>query len=415
MYNGTGIPNISAVYQNDGAPYVALRTTMNTNGNANAEHRPAKISATATGNRASERWQNTRIAKAAANLGTTNDPVGPILTGDGSNGDVSGNTTTDFRANRAYVTAYDSQGKYLWFGMRYNSNTGTTGNAAQHQNYTRIIDGVTANQDGTTLITTATGSNSVAASANKGEFSAVDYDDRGPVIAYYDQANDTVRIAFGILGTTGTDRTIDSWTRWYLLPNTHALYRGSGTHISMKVDSGNKIHLAFYNSTYKTLVYANLTRPTTMPTGTSLGVTEIYTIDNIIEGGTWTDISVDGAGNPWIVYGDTSRKGNTDGARLAYKSSASTGITFGGGATRTLRCPVMNVDISTWEAVTMPASFIVKDDRLNIEAWPPTVRGGTLGTRPTGVTWNAAIGYASDWYRIGYFFNPAWRDTGVTW
>jgi hypothetical protein len=429
LYNGSinlatgNAPNISVVYQNDGAPYVALRTTINTirrlnnNGtvyntnNANGadgEHRNAKISATATELRASERWRNTRIAKAAANIGNVADPEPRDNT---DTIDQSGRTTQDFLANRAYITAYDSQGKYLWFGMRYNNNTANN----DHGNYTRIIDGATANQDGTTLITTATGSNSVAASANKGEFSAVDYDGTGPVIAYYDQANDTVRIAFGTLGTTGTNRTIDSWTRWYLLPTGHALYRGSGTHISIKVDSSNKIHLAFYNSTYKTLVYANLTRPTTMPTGNSLGVTEIYTVDNIIEGGTWTDISVDGSGNPWIVYGDIGRKGNTDGARLAYKSSANTGIAFNSGTANRLRCPVTGADISTWEAVTMPSQYPVKDDRLNIEAWPPTVRGGTLGNRPDDVTWKAAIGYASTWYRIGYFFNPAWRDTGVTW
>jgi hypothetical protein len=421
-YTGTTTgyaPNISAVYQNDGAPYVLLRTTMtvhNNNGN-NQEHRNARISASiiqdgsddqpVANRRASERWRNTRIAKAAANADNNpTDPYAAPSNNQNTNLNLSGN---DFRTGRTYMTAYDSQGKYLWFGMRYQTGANT------YDNYTRIIDGVTgtADVDRTTPIAT-TGTGNVDASANKGEFSAVDYDGNGPVIAYYDQANDTVRIAFGTLGN-GNYASITSWTRRNLLPTGHALFRGSGTYISMKVASNNNIHLAFYNSAYKTLVYARLTRNTTAANG----VEEIYTIDNIIEGGIWTDISVDGTGNPWIVYGDIARKGNTDGARLAYKSSASTGIAFNSGTANAnrLRCPVTGADISTWEAVTMPASFIVKDDRLNIEAWPPTNRAG--GTAPATANpaggWNAAIGYPSDWYRIGYFFNPAWRDTAVTW
>jgi hypothetical protein len=56
----------------------------------------------------------------------------------------------------------------------------------------------------------------------------------------------------------------------------------------------------------------------------------------------------------------------------------------------------------------MPANYIVNNDRLNIEVWPPTVRGGTLGNAPAG-GWNAAIGYASDRYRIGYFYYPGYK------
>jgi hypothetical protein len=61
----------------------------------------------------------------------------------------------------------------------------------------------------------------------------------------------------------------------------------------------------------------------------------------------------------------------------------------------------------------MPAWYIVKNDRLNVEVWPPTNRtqdggvgGTTLGAAPT---WNAAVGYASDRYRIGYFYYPTWK------
>jgi hypothetical protein len=55
----------------------------------------------------------------------------------------------------------------------------------------------------------------------------------------------------------------------------------------------------------------------------------------------------------------------------------------------------------------MPSRFKINNDRLNIEAWPPTVRGGALSGAPG---WNAAVGYASDMYRIGYFYYPGFRD-----
>jgi len=69
---------------------------------------------------------------------------------------------------------------------------------------------------------------------------------------------------------------------------------------------------------------------------------------------------------------------------------------------------VTGISIAGWEAVSMPSNYKVNNDRLNIEAWPPTNRAG--GTLPTsGPGWNAAIGYASDMYRIAYFYRPAFK------
>jgi len=92
---------------------------------------------------------------------------------------------------------------------------------------------------------------------------------------------------------------------------------------------------------------------------------------------------------------------------VAYRSGspAATNISFGG--VGTLECPVTQTNIANWEAVTLPSDFKVNNDRLNIEVWPPTVRGGaSLGSAPT---WNAAIGYASDMFRVGYFYYPQYR------
>ena len=301
----------------------------------------AATSVTATSPTPTNRWQNNRVARSAG---------------------------------QSHATSYDSFNRRLQYARK--------GTAA---NYAIDGNGITAG-------------GGIAGSANAGVYSDVDYDSTGPVIAYYDLTNDTLRLAYA---ASEAPAAVANWTRRYVLADTHPLFRGSGTYVSIKVDKANNIHLAFYNSVYKTVVYA---------VGTRTGTFTAYTVDNVVKGGQWTNISVDDNGNPWIVYADSSRTGNYDGARIAYKSSAQTGVNF----TRPLTCPVTGANITGWEAVQMPADYYVMDDRLNIEVWPPTFRPttGTLGTPTAAVTgtglpmWNAAIGYASDMYRIAYFYYP---------
>jgi len=276
------------------------------------------------------------------------------------------------------MTAWDARYNSLWFGTR----NGTT-------NTVLTLDGPTG---GAARISDS--GNGLAPATSAGDFSAVDYDATGPIVAYYDKENDTLRIALGL--NTAPTTASGQWNRKYVLPSTHELYRGSGRYVSIKVDKSGGIHLAFLNSTKSTVVYAYAASRSADFTA--------YAIDDVVKGGTWTDISVDNNGNPWIVYGDSTRTGNYDGARMAYRSGTTTGIQF----TRDKKDPVTGtVDITGWEAVSMPAQYEVNNDRLNIEAWPPTVRGGTLGTAPG---WNAAIGYASHMFRIGYFFYPKYKD-----
>jgi hypothetical protein len=322
------------------------------------------------------RWQNIRLSKQAAN-----------------SSDAEPNT------GRLYMTAHDADYKGLWFGI---AEDGTRN--------TMIIDGGrNENQQPTAAPSriTATGLTDLATSA--GEFSAVDYDGTGPIIAYYDQQYDTVRVALG----TGANPGLNNWSRSYLLPSGHALRRGSGRYISIKVEknkSGKEgIHLAFYNSVYNKVVYYYAASRADIGSAPDGSTVIVHTVDEVIKGGTWTDVSVDNYGNPWIVYGDSSRTGNYDGIRVAYKSAPSdTGIQFTGALT----CPVTKTDITGWEALTMPSNHTVNNDRLNLEVWPPTLRGGSLGTRPTGTAnaWNAAVGYASDMFRVGYFYYPAWKE-----
>jgi len=473
IFNGTGTGNVMVTYQQDGQSSLRLNSSMATN---NTEGSDSLVS-TAAQNRPTQRWQNNRISKAL---------------------------------NRAYMVSYDTYTKALWFNVNTSSE--------------RTIDGPTIT--GTTKIT-ATGL--TTDSTNAGEYSAVDYDNDGPIIAYYDQQQDTVRLAFGSsenrstvrnvtnlssantgntsndfanntryfqttnatnpnlavgdlvsinntyryvvwtgtttvnnqmryrvkFSTSETDNTVwpannnaaintptigvigysYTWARCYLLPTSHALRGGSGQYISIKVDRRGGIHLAFYNSSYNTVVYAYASgrgaltdnaNGTTPRTDLNYGTAGLYvcTVDNVVRGGQWTDISVDNRGNPMIVYGDSSRIGNYDGVRVAYymhTQSASGDSNPGNHAQYALqfdtplKCPITGATITGWEALSMPAGYKVNDDRLNVEVWPASNRndGGTneapAGTLAASPGWSAAVGYGSDYFRVGYFFYPTWK------
>jgi hypothetical protein len=353
IYNGggAGAGNIAYTYQPDGRPRILVRSRIDNSLGTNTIPDSTIIQAS-TVNGSTQRWQNIRISKAAANTDNNETNVG-----------------------RVYITAYNADFKSLWYGSRSGSNT------------TMIIDG------GSVTGINNIGTSGLAAAASAGEYSAVDYDDVGPIIAYYDASNDTVRVALGTNLNPGTG----DWTRRYLLPSTGAgseLYRGSGKYISIKVDKGYGIHLSFFNSVNNTVVYYYAQRRANIGTAPNGTTVKCHAIDSVVSGGTWSDISVDNDGNPWIVYGDNSRTNNYDGARIAYK----------GAFTRTLTDPVSKSDITGWEALTMPADYTVGNDRLNIESWPPTNRAN--GTTVTGPTWNAAVGYPSDLFRVGYFTKP---------
>ena len=373
IFNGTGTPNTVYTYQADGNASILLKLIPSTAGSNTTNSSGITIQSGTSGT-PTQRWQNIRVSKALANASTT--------------------TLTD--PGRAYVSVYDSYNKRLVFLTRSGTNT-----------YTNLIDGVGANISGTMTAPT-----SDQAGIGSGEFSAVGFTrasataDPLPVVAYYDNQTDTLRLAYS--SATAPGNGSNNWTRKEVL--TGSLRRGSGRYVSMAVDNNNFIHLAFFNSTYNTLVYA---------VGQKDGAFTAYTVDNVVKGGAWTDISVDNTGtatvpaNPTIVYADSSRTGNYDGVRIAYKSSGTMAFK------RSLNDPVTSSPITGWEALSMPSDYQVADDRLNVEVWPPANRGATLGAQPTTNTaavggqwnaWTAAVGYAADRFRLAYFYAPAWKD-----
>jgi hypothetical protein len=288
------------------------------------------------------------------------------------------NTRVTRSGNRYHITSYDAQNRNLRY---YNPN--------RLQDNGITIDGnaPTANIGG------------ITASANAGLYSAIDYDNYGPLVAYYDSTNDALRFA----RAANDDPAANNWTRSYI----GSANSGWGQYVSIKVDAGGVIHLAFFSSKDQTIMYTSA--PARANGTAAVDFATPIAVDKVIKGGTLTDISVDNYGNPMIVYGEIARIGNYDGARMAYRNTSGSATDSG----------VKFTDTDTgagWEAVTLPSNYKVKNDRLNIEAWPPAVRGGvTLGTRPTGDTWNAAIGYAgadttgTNTFRIGYFFYPKYK------
>ena len=373
--NYRSVFTMAYTWQQDGNASVNLKTL--TAGQAAAyDERTVIASTTPT---PTERWQNIRVA-----VRGTGAAAGPYN----------------------YVSVFDS----YEHNLRY-ANTRRNGEGAN----AIVLDGANANANVTNYTMTGvsvppygayTNTAAVGAAVNAGRYNAIDYDATGPIVAYYD--GNTVRLAMGraVAPTTAANQ----WYRRYVLPSGHPLFNNSGQYISMKIDSTKTqkgangttdeelIHLAFYNSNLSTVVYA---------VGSRTGPFTAYTIDHVVKGGVWTSISVDGSGNPYIVYGDLARTGLRDGVRMAYKSSGN--VTFN----KPLRDPAnSNEMITGWEALTMPSNYTVNDDRLCVEAWPPVNRSdnnGTVGTRPTADTWNAAVGYASDMFRIAYFYNPAWK------
>jgi hypothetical protein len=341
FYNGA-LANgaVALTYEEDGNPVIEVYQGDGTSNQTHFSTRTQPVS-TAQNGVSTQRWQNIRVVRA-----------------DG----------------RFHVSSYDSVNRRLQY---YNSDRLTTNGIAIDGN------GATNGIDGT------------GASNDAGRYSAIDYDGTGPIIAYYDTQNSTLRLAYASVQNPAAN----NWTRRNVMETTDTWYSGSGEYVSMKVTSNGNIHLAFYNNKEQTVVYAFATSRTATFTS--------YAVDRGIKGGTWTDISVDGNGNPMIVYGETARMGNYDGARMAYRSSGNNGIQFGTPG-----------NMNAWEAVTMPSDSKVKNDRLNIEAWPPHNRpGGNTPTRATEWgTWNAAIGYAGEktgsgvnTFRIGYFYYPGYK------
>jgi hypothetical protein len=421
FYNGSGINtndryNSSVVvsYQRDGGPRLVLKATIQdrdvSGGDDNSWVVGAGVNGSNPASTSSDRWKNPRIRKLAVSGNGTTNVTTPTQALDNNPGTV-------------IISAFDSYDNRLHYSRHSGTLTNTTGGSYGDRATQFFLDGggvvdqgnATAGSMGAIPIIAGSVNNSntggtIARSNNAGKYSAIDYDSNSrPVIAYFDDANQTLRLLYA---NSDNPTAGNAWTRRYVLPVGHALRLGSGSFVSMKIQRQNeagggtaaqgdsdRIHLAFYNSNQKAIVYA---------VGTRAGTFEACVVDRVVEGGQWTDIALDQDSNPWITYADSTRTGNRDGVRIAYKSYSGSGTAPAGAFSRPLTDPVSGVSIRGWEAMTMPANYEVNNDRLNIAAWPPKNAGTSLAANCPLGSWNAAVGYSgSDKFRIGYFFKPA--------
>jgi hypothetical protein len=222
----------------------------------------------------------------------------------------------------------------------------------------------------------------VDSSGDVGWYSAIDLTtaDHKPVIAYYDRINDTLKLAY----SSATDGANGTWTIRNVMAPTDQYYTGSGMYVSMRIDSGDNIHLAFYHTTGSTnaVIYAK---------GTATGIFTTCKVDDAGTVGAWTDVSLDTAGNPWITYQDLIRTSNTDGVKIAFYNN-------GTGVFQKTSTDDYGKDNTGWEVMSVPtAGYAVIDDRLSIECKPSAA---------TTKDWDAAVGYlSSDYIRLAYYTN----------
>jgi hypothetical protein len=145
--------------------------------------------------------------------------------------------------NHIYVSYYDQYRYALWFGK--------TLNGLGNNNASNLV-GSNVTADNGRIIIDGSGSYVTDFPSNDvGSWSAIDTLSDGRVaIAYFDASRDTVKLA------VATDATNKSFYKADLLDANDKYHDGSGTYVSLKIDSENKAHVAFANTNENTVIYA---------------------------------------------------------------------------------------------------------------------------------------------------------------
>ncbi len=270
-----------------------------------------------------------------------------------------------------HISYYDTDTSALKYWYRQSGSNG-----AYSQTWINI-DGGSDAHDGTRVVDAG----GTSRSASAGEFSAIDLTPGTgyPVIAYYDAANQTVKLA----RASAVNPTAAQWALQTVMATNDLNYRYSGKYISMKIDSAGYVHLAFYRNSTGDLIYMKSTNnPTNGTTAYTFGPSVV--IDSIGSVGVWADLSLDG-NKPVISYLDSSMANTFDGLKLAYYDPALESIpgdTAGEPDT-----------IDGWETMNAALGYEVENVRTSVEF--------DVGDKNF---WYAAVGYSSsDYYRIGYY------------
>jgi hypothetical protein len=233
-----------------------------------------------------------------------------------------------------------------------------------------------------------------------GLHNAIDVTSQGyPVIAYFDQTNQKLKLAYS---NNNAPQAAANWAIQDVFPAGDANERMTGEYVSIRIDRrGNgsnsaldQIHIAASRSDTRDLVYITGTQAVA---GGPYIFTTSQTVDSTGVVGRWSDISLDADGNPWITYQDESRRGSMDGVKTAFRDRSAAGVNY---FTKD-SVDENGIDITGWEALSVPARYRVEDARISIENFP------TRNIAPTGGStqfWQAAVGYLSvDYFRIAYY------------
>jgi len=234
---------------------------------------------------------------------------------------------------------------------------------------------------------------------NAGKHNSIAVNSSGyPVIAYYDQTNQKLKLAV----STSVDPILASV--WTIIDGISSF--GTGEYVSMKIDTkngANQVHIAAMN-TNKRLVYITFRLNGTEITGKTEQI-----VDSVGNVGRWCALSLDSDGNPWISYMDESYLGARDGVKLAYKNTTTfyKGVTYCAGQYMDL----LGEPIGGWETMHVPTAYCVENPissgrehgRLGMECFPARNTDSE-----TTKFWLGAVSYLStdmgmDRYHIAYY------------
>ena len=219
-----------------------------------------------------------------------------------------------------------------------------------------------------------------------------------PVIAYYDETNQKLKMA---VSDNVDPKLARNWTVVEILSGS-AYETGTGVHVSLQIDTrdgqGNRYHIAAMNATSKNVVYI------TGLVGSAADKVQI--VDRVGNVGSWCRLSLDQDGNPWIAYMDEGYRGSRDGVKVAYYNEDR----YYKGAAANYEDEDIDPNgtpISGWEAMHVPTQFRVENAQLGMERYPTIRRPDTTTTkgRPTGSLYSfAAVGFLGEnFYRIAYY------------
>jgi hypothetical protein len=197
-----------------------------------------------------------------------------------------------------------------------------------------------------------------------GEFLAIDVDENGyPVIMYYDNASQTLKLAWS---TSATPTAYTNWRIQSVFQGTDPNRTYSGKYVTMRIEkpSGN-LHAAFSRTSSGSLIYLYA------PDADGADYVFQNSVEVDYEGavGTWPDITLNGS-TPYVSYLNNSMIGTFEGLKMAYYDSG-----LGG-----------------WEYEILPLATGITDNRTNIE-----YRKGTANPQ-----WTVVLGYASDNFDMVY-------------